>query len=435
MIFAVFLFFYTRGNEFNESGQELLEQDVYDQDNSEAVTVDVYDFSEHSREGIVSADGEAVSSSEYEVTAPLTYVIAEVYVSLGQSVAEGDKICKFDTTEIIDRIEELESEDQKASYEADIIHKRNEKMLNDAISDREKQLSEAEDEIHRIRAEIDELTATGLNFSVADEGNREEYNLEFENLNAELTAATDNYDEIEQSSDEEINALRQAIEDEEMDKTDNSLEIQKLRCELGSAVVTAPGSGIITSIGVKKGSVPEENICIISDMSSIKLKVNVKESDILNIRTGMNVFITATASDRILRGTVSNIILVANKGEEEENVYTVIIDPLDEFTWAVGMQVSVDIMLSERRQFIYDAPTESIYTDENGTYIFIAERDYNGEYVAVKKPVETGNEHSGGLTEINYDGISKNSRIVVCTDSDIELYDGMVIEFEEEETE
>lgn len=91
------------------------------------------------------------------------------------------------------------------------------------------------------------------------------------------------------------------------------------------------------------------------------------------------------------------------------------------------MKVSADILFQER-QFIYDVPNEYVHNDENGSYVFIAESNYHGSYVAVKKRVETGLKHTGGFIEINFDGIKKNNMIVMCCDTDAEIYDGAELE-------
>lgn len=427
---AALLYFQVNESELQESEPDVFESEEYEEENPGAVAVYVYDLSEHSREGIITAHGAAVSAKTSNLTAPLTSAVTNVYVYLGQYVSEGDLICEFDTSEIQDRIDELEAEDEEAAREADVIHRRNMEALNAAETDQKKQLGEAEAEIQKIRSDMDELLSVERSRTTSESD--EEKATELEELNAALDEATENYEDILETTNEEIKACQEAIEDEELDKDDNSKELEELRQELASAVVTAPQSGKITSLSIQQGSAPDESLCTISDMNNIVLNVNVKESDILNVRVGMNVLIYPDATDQILKGVVSETLMVANTADEDtENLYTVTISPTDDFPWAVGMKVSVDILFQER-QFLFDVPNEYLYTDENGSFVFVAKNNYHGSYTAVKRRVETGFKHAGGFIEINFDGIKKNSMIVMCRDANAELYDGTELELEEE---
>ncbi|AWB84337.1 efflux RND transporter periplasmic adaptor subunit [Corynebacterium liangguodongii] len=92
---------------------------------------------------------------------------------------------------------------------------------------------------------------------------------------------------------------------------DGSLEYQ-----VQSATVTAPMAGLVTSVDVKEGDVPQGKLVTIADDSRLIIHTKVRESDIPNIANGNRVTFTSTATgDKEFQGRVSWISPVGSSDE------------------------------------------------------------------------------------------------------------------------
>ncbi len=127
-----------------------------------------------------------------------------------------------------------------------------------------------------------------------------------------------------QQNDETRNvnlAKERAIAGVQLEKTKfgvKSAEIQKkqLQRQIKNTVLTAPFSGVITKKMIDLGSVISQSspIVEITDISSLKLTVNVPERDILKFSLNQSVRITSDLySSRVFEGKVSNIAVQADK--------------------------------------------------------------------------------------------------------------------------
>ncbi|QPK82666.1 efflux RND transporter periplasmic adaptor subunit [Corynebacterium qintianiae] len=92
---------------------------------------------------------------------------------------------------------------------------------------------------------------------------------------------------------------------------DGSLEYQ-----VQSATVYAPMAGLVTSVDVQEGDIPQGKLLTIADDSRLLIRSQVREGDVLDIAPGNRVKFTSTATgNKEFEGRVSWVSPVANSGE------------------------------------------------------------------------------------------------------------------------
>ncbi|MBI3238185.1 MAG: efflux RND transporter periplasmic adaptor subunit, partial [Flavobacteriia bacterium] len=186
-----------------------------------------------------------------------------------------------------------------------------------------------------------------------------------------------------------------------------SAEIQKkqLQKQLRSTTIKAPFSGVITKKLVDLGSVigPGTPLVEITDISSLKLTVNVPERDILKFKMNQSVSVKADIyGNRSFDGKVTNISVVADKSHNFK-VQITLKNSKQELM--AGMYGSVQLSNSNsikafaipRKALIGSSKNPQVYVVRDGKAILtnINAGTSDGEYIEV------------------ISGISKSDKIVV----------------------
>ena len=186
-----------------------------------------------------------------------------------------------------------------------------------------------------------------------------------------------------------------------------SAEIQKkqLQKQLRSTTIKAPFSGVITKKLVDLGSVigPGTPLVEITDISSLKLTVNVPERDILKFKMNQSVSVKADIyGNRSFDGKVTNISVVADKSHNFK-VQITLKNSKQELM--AGMYGSVQLANSNsikafaipRKALIGSSKNPQVYVVRDGKAILtnINAGTSDGEYIEV------------------ISGISKSDKIVV----------------------
>jgi RND family efflux transporter MFP subunit len=130
-----------------------------------------------------------------------------------------------------------------------------------------------------------------------------------------------------------------------------SAEIQRkqLQKQLRSTSITAPFSGVVTKKMIDLGSVigPGTPLVEITDISSLKLTVNVPERDILKFKLNQTVEVRADLyGDRVFKGKVSTLSIQADKAHNFK-VQITVSNPKQELM--AGMYGSVSLTNNQSR--------------------------------------------------------------------------------------
>ena len=91
-----------------------------------------------------------------------------------------------------------------------------------------------------------------------------------------------------------------------------------LEYQVQSATVHAPMAGLVTTVDVSEGDIPQGKLLTIADDSRLKIRTNVREGDVSTIAAGNKVRFTSTATgDTEFEGKVTWVSPVGSAGEQK----------------------------------------------------------------------------------------------------------------------
>lgn len=186
-----------------------------------------------------------------------------------------------------------------------------------------------------------------------------------------------------------------------------SAEIQKkqIQKQLRSTNITVPFSGIITKKMIDLGSVIGVGTPIVevTDISSLKLTVNVPERDILKFKLNQSVEVKADIyGDKVFTGKVTNINVLADKSHNFKVQITVANPKQDIMAGMYGSasltnSKSVTALAVSRKALVGSSKDPKVYVIRNGKAKLIS---------------FTAGTSDGEFIEV-VDGLSKSDRVVV----------------------
>lgn len=431
---------------------------------------DTFKIEKQNLTNAISVAGTVESDNLVKITSTLSARVQSLNVDIGDYVNEGDVLCVFDSSDIQKEYDDLKASIDRADAMNQNTHKINQRNLDDAVSAKDIALSQAQrtiddavsardnayskydDLVNRYNScgqKKDELNNTLNNTedetqyqSVYQEyqeavqmyqSAETEMNALYEQLSTYDSAvqnAYDAYDSAERNADAAIQSCQDTINAEKFN-TDNTSQSQldKLAEQLRKCTVTAPKSGIITSLNVAEGSIPTTDaIMSIENTDSLKITVQIKEADILSVKKGLKAVIKTDATgDKEINGKVSrvvNIISGADPTTQQQGGYTAEISVDDKDNQLlIGMNAKVKIILDEKDNVIA-VPYDSITTNKNGdNIVYIARKDENGIYKAEEVKIQKGLE-TDYYTEIISDEIKEGD--ILLTNPSI-VYNGKTV--------
>jgi HlyD family secretion protein len=206
-----------------------------------------------------------------------------------------------------------------------------------------------------------------------------------------------------QSAKANYNAALQGIRGNQASVQSARASLARANKDLGRTVITAPMSGVVSLLNVKKGERVAGNsfnvgteMMRIADMSKIEVRVDVGENDIPKIDLGDSAIIEVDAyNKRKFKGIVTQIAS-SNKGASTSQLtsastdvtnyevririlpesYKDLVDPKrpKSFPFRPGMTASADIQ-TERRMDALSVPINSVTTREKGSDKVKAEKN------------------------------------------------------------
>lgn len=443
-----------------ESAKEMSESSF-----TETAVIEKQDLSKN-----ISVSGTVQSSDLVKVTSTANAKVLTLNVDIGDYVNEGDILCTFDSTDIQKEYDSVKESVDLANELQENTHYINVRNRDDAYNDMNDALEKADEQIissensrdaaynqyNNLVAEYNKYNdlrneLAGKINTIEDETElaeaeklMEEYNTACETIDAKLEeasagiaaseeavkAAYELYNSTLKNGENAVQSYQDIIDAEKFNK-DNSGEkqLEAIQKQLDECVVKAPKSGIITSLNIAEGSYPTTDaLMTIEDSDKLKITVQIKEADILNVKKGLKATIKtdATGKDEI-SGTVTrvvNIMTAADPATQQTGGYTADIEINDKDTkLLIGMNAKVKIILEENPSALavpYDAVAEN---KDGDTIIYIAEKSDDGTYKAKAVKVTLG-ILSDYYIEIISDEISEGDIFVLNPTS---VYNGKVI--------
>ncbi|MEO5681185.1 MAG: efflux RND transporter periplasmic adaptor subunit [Chitinophagaceae bacterium] len=253
------------------------------------------------------------------------------------------------------------------------------------------------------------------------------------------------------------NAAVQGIKGGQAGVQNAQANLTKANKDLGRTIITAPMSGVISLLSVKKGERVAGNsfnvgteMMRVADMSKIEIRVDVGENDIPKVHLGDSALIEVDAyNKRKFKGIVTQIAS-SNKGAASQSVsststdvtnyevririlpesYSDLLDPAKpkSFPFRPGMSASADIQ-TKRHQDKWSVPINAVTTREKGTDKVVAGKD-------PAAPADDNNNPDQKATNTDLDEVvfvlqadKKVKKVVVKTDiqdiNNIEITNGL----------
>ena len=252
-----------------------------------------------------------------------------------------------------------------------------------------------------------------------------EYNAIGDTLSSYDTAvqdANDAYAAAQRNADAAIQTAQDAVNAEKFSSDDSiQTQLDRLQEKIDKCTVKAPKSGIVTSIDAAEGSIPtKESIMTIEDASKLRIKVQIKENDILNVKEGQKAVITTTATgNEEFAGTVERVVTIMSSSGT--NMYTgaentgysaeIAVDDPDG-KLLIGMSAKVKIILEEKDDALA-VPYSAISEEKDGTFTVVVAEENGDTHTAKKVKVEKGLDTSY-LTEVTSSELKEGD--IILTD-------------------
>jgi len=324
----------------------------------------------------LSVSGSIQSAQVTQVAAAQTYPVAEVLVSEGDVVAEGDVLATLDTTDL----------DAQIKVQQEVVAA--EKQQNDlSVSQAQRRLEDA-----RNQKTIDEDVTADWDQTERDTKLRQD------------SLA------IEDAQDVLVNAVTAADAPSAAAQQLKTLQNAKKQC-----TITAPCAGTITQVKAVVGGAAGE-IATIENQSALEALLSVREYDVNQLSVGQSVTLTSGAKD-VFHGSISWIApkaTVNKNGEVNENgeaSYAVKVS-VDDATGALrlGMTAKAKVLLEEKKG-VFSVPLDAVGTDENGeTVVYQKNTDAEGNVTFTPIPVTTGVETDLSV-EVSGEGLTEGMEL------------------------
>ncbi len=250
--------------------------------------------------------------------------------------------------------------------------------------------------------------------------------LDSEELDAQVKEAETIFSQAERNYKRAKNLYEDGIiskkeyEDSEDEYKRSKASLEYLKAMLANTIIHAPFSGTIVKKNKEEGEVisslgPPETILLLADVSKIKAKVEVDESDIGKLKIGQAAYVTTdTYPGERFYGKIAKIGMMVGKKLIKSNDPKEIMDkkvleteielnPTEKLT--LGMTVDAKIIIVEKEKALI-APKKAVQSDENGEFLYVMN---NGK--KEKRRIKTG-ERDDVHVEI-IEGVKEGERVVV----------------------
>lgn len=328
----------------------------------------------------------------------------------GKQVQAGDTLIAFDPSEVRKAI--LDYEDRLIVSNAEL-----EKMLAQHELDMEG--LNADYEVTRISHEISRMQLESA--AHESEIKRREIQLNLEKADISLARAKEQIENRRKIQVEEVKQKRLSIRQDEERLEEAYGTIDKL-----SVIAPAPGIAIIsrnwsTNSKFQMGDQcwSSQQIIQLPDLSKLKAKVNINETDISHITKGLKVLVRPDAfSDSTFTGYVAT---VANLAQNKDNKSKIKVFPVEivinEYNKNLlpGLTVSCRIIVDEIENVIF-IPLEALHVQGDKSYVF---KKTVGGYEKVE--VQTGPANSDYI--IIESGLDKDDKVALIDPTTLEKKD------------
>jgi RND family efflux transporter MFP subunit len=213
-------------------------------------------------------------------------------------------------------------------------------------------------------------------------------------------------------------ATAQQLDDAQNSYDNAVIQLEQTEEQLSDATIKCPINGIITKKYVENGAFVNIGSSIVSiiDISKLKIKLNVSEGNVYQLKTGDNSIITTSVHPAIEFS--GNISYISPKGDDSHNYQVEIVIPnTSEHPLKAGTFVNVKIKLPFKGTGLY-FPREALQGSISNAQVFVASE---GKAVLRNIGVNSGNDK---YIEV-ISGLKEGDEVI--TSGMVNLSDGVAI--------
>lgn len=383
--------------------------------------------------------------------------VKSVQVEEGDMVEKGDIICVFDTTDIEERIADLQEQAIKAENNRATQNADYDKQMMDAQNDKIEQLNTAKtnlaEEEAKLAEEKEELAKWEQKYADGIANNTLSVSEELElvsTINSQKATVdmvqrnVDSYiDRIETLEKQDVISGIADVKTDYNERVTDSVEVQvdqiyELADQIEDATIRATMSGVVTAVNVKEGSNFNGGaVASIENLDGFIIEAQIEEYDIPDIAKGMKVLIKTDATrDTELEGEVVYVAPRAtNSGSSSMGGFTSMLSGVDTSSFSggsgsatylvkialnepnerlrLGMNAKVSI-ITEESVDTWSVPYDAVYTREDGTTYLerVAGKDEDGNIITEEMNVEMGLQGTYYVEVISSE-ITKDTQILI----------------------
>ena len=263
-------------------------------------------------------------------------------------------------------------------------------------------------------------TLENLNIAVGDyvySGQKVGY-VKYDNQNSTMSNAQLSYNDAVLALEKQVlqnDTFSQdsSIKNAQLALDDAELGIEKAQDAVDDYVVEAPIEGTVVKKNSKAGDTIDSSnatdpLCVIYDLSSVKISIDVDETEIALIKTGQKATVTADAVEGEFEGVVTKVP-VDGVNENGVTTYTIKIQIENYGDLLPGMNVDAEIVVEEADNVIA-VPVNSV---NRGNIVFV--KDDGTTHENDVTDIIKGNKDKSGKTDDNKDDKPQSSGIPVVS--------------------
>ncbi|MBI9071262.1 MAG: HlyD family efflux transporter periplasmic adaptor subunit [Melioribacteraceae bacterium] len=303
----------------------------------------------------------------------ITYLVDE-----GTYVDSGTIVMKYDPTEMLQRLQEIESTLEIAMSDK----KKLEANHKSAEAQMESDLKSAE-----LSYELSKLNLEQMKFEADVKRKEAKLNHQKDELS---------YNKTKQDYESKKIIRRSEMAKMEIEIGQKESDVEKVRGDINALTVTAPSEGLIVygtnwqnngqKFSVGDQPWPGQVVITLPDLSSMESKTSVNEVDVSKIKAGQNVTIKLDAfQDSSYTGQISAVAKLGKKKSNDSNIkvfeVTVAINGISEIL-RPGMTTSNQIVINEIPDQLF-VPLEALFEKGEESFVYVKNGSGFDEYEVI----------------------------------------------------
>lgn len=356
---------------------------------------------------IVSASGVLEEMEKQEVYFDTPLKVTNVLVEQYQKVTKGQPIIEVDTGDLANQIKELEISKKtqeltlqklQASFE-----KKSMAALESQVNIEANNVKRAENAYNSSLSGYEKnktlFASAVISQSELDMSQKavDDAKIMLDNAKIAHQMAISNLEDAQKSSTQAVSNMQLDLETQKQNLKATDLRISELRDKIKKIndSTLCPMDGVITDMTVKSGSFLSsmQPAFTIINPEKLQARINVRESDIKNIKLGQTVNISGNAIDKSegITGKITKISPIAKKnmtaGGEETVIETIVSIDQSKPILSAGLTVDCEIITDSKPNAVL-VSFEMLVDDKDGNkFVYVIDKATNTMH---KKPVILG---------------------------------------------